>query len=109
MPHSEPSDLFGATNAPTYELYTKRRELLACQETHIANIPTGFPLRVDLPSVWSKSSLNMNNITYNLTAEDIHEIMEALSTFKGVVRLILNKFPFLGPSSNERFQVLEHR
>ncbi|KAN0116794.1 hypothetical protein V8E51_002771 [Hyaloscypha variabilis] len=90
MPQSEPSDLLGATNAPTYELYTKRRELLACQETHIANIPTGFPLRVDLPSVWSKSSLNMNNITYNLTAEDIHEIMEALSTFKGT-RASLNE------------------
>ncbi len=63
--------------------YLCREALLAATNTWRTKLPTGFPLRIDSPAVWSSSTLTVANVTYRVSQADASELKSALEHFIG--------------------------
>lgn len=83
MPHFESLDDLKISPSPTFTQYQRRRDLLASHDLERAELPAGFPLHTNSPSVWSGGSLDIEKLAIDLTHAEIQEIEEALHSFKG--------------------------
>lgn len=68
------------------DCYLQREAMLASSRAtpnSQVSLPQGFPKHVELPAVWEPSTLNLDAITYRLSAEYIKELEVAVKEFNG--------------------------
>jgi hypothetical protein len=69
---------------PSYETYLNRVSALAsCCLKRPLTLPDGYPSQIETPWVWSGPDLDEQSYILHLKKEDIREIEQALSFFKG--------------------------
>jgi len=70
------------------DTYLLRESMLATKARLNQTIPSLSPPRISGKSVWSSTSLSLQDITYQATSADVYELETALREFKGEVKAL---------------------
>ncbi|KAK3657555.1 hypothetical protein LTR56_002330 [Elasticomyces elasticus] len=81
MPHFD-ADHDLRPHTPSLDTYLRRQAFLNAVGSTYAPLPGTFPTQVQSPSVWTGEDIDLEKLTYVLSANDLQEIREALEAFK---------------------------
>jgi hypothetical protein len=70
------------------DTYLLRESMLATRARLLQLVPPLSPPRISGKSVWSSTSLNLQDITYRATSADVFELETALHEFKGEIEAL---------------------